>query len=38
MESYVSDDNILTEIHEALKELATQVSGLHFGLKFELTK
>ena len=38
VESYVSDDNVLTEIHEALKELATQVSGLHFGLKYELTK
>lgn len=38
VESYVSDDSVLNDIHEILKELATQLMGLHFGLKYELTK
>ena len=38
IESYVSDNEVLSEIHEVLKELSEQLSGLHFGLKFDLIR
>ena len=38
VESYVSDSDSVTEIHDVLKELAEQFSGLHFGLKADLIR
>lgn len=38
VESYVSDNDVLKDIHEALKELSTQLFGLHFGLKTDLIR
>lgn len=38
IESYVSDEDVLNDIHKTLHELAEQFMGLHFGLKYELTK
>ena len=36
--NHVSDNEVLSEIHEVLKELSEQLSGLHFGLKFDLIR
>ncbi|BAP39093.1 hypothetical protein AS4_41530 [Acinetobacter guillouiae] len=38
VESYVSDEDVLNDVHGALKELSDHFMGLHFGLKYELTK
>ena len=38
VESYVSDNDAVTEIHDVLKELASQLSGLHFGLTTDLIR
>ncbi|WP_249449769.1 hypothetical protein [Acinetobacter sp. AR2-3] len=38
VESYVSDNEALNEIHDVLKELSEQLSGLHFGLKSDLIR
>ncbi|QIO07464.1 hypothetical protein G8E00_07185 [Acinetobacter shaoyimingii] len=38
IESYASNNDVLSEIHEVLKELSEQLSGLHFGLKSDLIR
>ncbi|NHC05075.1 hypothetical protein G9F31_15190 [Acinetobacter sp. 187] len=38
VESYVSDNDALSEIHDVLKELAEHLFGLHFGLKTDLIR